>query len=552
MSHQLIQTSKLAVLSTMFMSAIACEAHFIYVLAPEPGTNELQVVFGEGPYAAESNDMLKHLEGIELHARGSADVVQLSDGIGARIAKAYDTEVYEASRTYGVISRGDAPFLLEYYAVGGPSPELAAWQNESQLRFRVTPKPLENGTIELKAIFDNKPVSGAELTLPTGVVKTDKNGIARLRGAAPGLISVRAKWVENTTGVYEDKAYESIKHYSTLTFHLGSNVSENNAIVRCEDTSYPDLPAEVTSFGACLMGRTIYVYGGHMGSAHSYAREEQANTLWSLHLDEPNAVWQDRAKGPHLQGNALVAADGKVILIGGFTAENEVDEEHNLRSKAIARMFDPRTETWSDLPPLPEPRSSFDAIAIDQTVYVVGGWSMQGDAESVWHRSAWKLDLGSADAKWQPIADAPFQRRALALAAHDGKLYAIGGMSRDNGTVTATDVYDPATDLWTEGPKLVGRSMNGFGCAAFPTGGDLYATAFDGSIQKLAHDGSRWEVVGQMPKRRFFHRMLPASPTELLVFGGADMEVGKFPDIDRLVVTNRDVSTPHGDSTSEK
>ncbi len=70
---------------------------------------------------------------------------------------------------------------------------------------------------------------------------------------------------------------------------------------------------------------------------------------------------------------------------------------------------------------MPEPRSSFDAAIIDHTIYVIGGWSMQGDAPRVWHETAWKLDLQSKKPSWLAIAKQPFERRALAVAAFGGK-----------------------------------------------------------------------------------------------------------------------------------
>ena len=183
---------------------------------------------------------------------------------------------------------------------------------------------------------------------------------------------------------------------------------------------------------------------------------------------------------------------------------------------------------------------------------------MKGEGDSAWHTTAWKLDLTSQPLRWQPIAAPPFQRRALAAAAHNGKLYAIGGMQEEGGPTTKTAVYDPASNKWSEGPALVvqdeakpegkssgesskdsgqrrnmsGGMMTGFGASAFATGGHLYATTVQGTLQRLSEDGSKWEVIGKTPTGRFFHRLLPLDDQRLIVVGGSNMSVGKYEEVE--------------------
>src|SRR5690606_23258460 len=192
----------------------------------------------------------------------------------------------------------------------------------------------------------------------------------------------------------------------------------------------------------------------------------------------------------------------------------------------------------TELPPLPEPRSSFDAAVLGDAIYVVGGWSMQGTQENQWHETAWKLDLSGSTPQWQPLPSPPFQRRALALASHDDKLYAIGGMGAEGGPSRQVDVFDPESGKWSSGPELPGEDrMAGFGASAFATGGRLYVSTIDGVLQRLSQDGPQWEIVGKTPTARFFHRMLPLDDSHLLVVGGANMGIGKFDEVEVLSVT---------------
>jgi N-acetylneuraminic acid mutarotase len=294
---------------------------------------------------------------------------------------------------------------------------------------------------------------------------------------------------------------------------------------------YPPLPQRVTSFGAAVVGEHLYVYGGHTGRAHAYYKEAQANTLRRLSLKNPKA-WESLGHGPRLQGLAMVANRGKLYRIGGFTAKNSEGDEHDLWSQAEVTVYDPTTKKWQELSPLPEPRSSFDAAVHEDKIYVIGGWQMRGDEESQWHTTAHVLDLTSEAPQWQPLPKPPFERRALAVAAHAGKVFAIGGMQHKGGPTTRVDVFDPASGKWSQGPSLQGEGMEGFGASAFATGRKLYVSTLNGKLQRLDEDGKSWQVIRQLERARFFHRMLPFADGKLLSVGGANMQSGKFGEID--------------------
>jgi N-acetylneuraminic acid mutarotase len=224
----------------------------------------------------------------------------------------------------------------------------------------------------------------------------------------------------------------------------------------------------------------------------------------------------------------MVAHDGKLYRIGGFTAKNGDGEEEELWSQDGVAAFDPTTKQWKDLPPLPEPRSSFDAAVLGDRIYVVGGWTMRGDTDAQWLQTAYSLDLSQEPLTWESLPEPPFQRRALSVAAHDGKIYAIGGMQKVGGPTTRVDVFDPETQTWSQAPGLQGGGMDGFGSSSFAVGNQLFVTTYSGSIQRLDEDADSWRSLGQLDRARFFHRLLPLSETELIAVGGASMSDGKF------------------------
>lgn len=320
-----------------------------------------------------------------------------------------------------------------------------------------------------------------------------------------------------------------------LAVLTGGNVEQDSS-QETRNVDYPAIPEKVTSFGAAVIDGQLYIYGGHTGRAHAYDKHAQANTLRRLNLQKPKA-WESLAQGPGLQGLALVACGGKLYRVGGFTAKNEAGDDQDLWSQAGVACYDPGTSQWTDLSPLPEPRSSFDAAALDQKIYAIGGWKLAGNEEETWHKTACVLDLSANTPQWQEIPEPPFQRRALAVAAFDGKIYVIGGMQQEGGSTKRVDIFDPKSGEWSQGPSLHGEQMDGFGPSAFATGGSLYVSTYSGLLQRLAKDGQSWERVTELDRARFFHRMLPLSDTQLITVGGASMESGKFDEVDVIDVS---------------
>jgi N-acetylneuraminic acid mutarotase len=279
----------------------------------------------------------------------------------------------------------------------------------------------------------------------------------------------------------------------------------------------PDLPQSISSFGACVSDGHLYVYGGHAGKTHTYSSETTLGQFRRVNLSDP-AKWEDLPGGLHLQGLALVAHKGKVIRVGGMEPRNKPGEEANSHSTATVQAFDPKAGKWADLPPLPAPRSSHDAVVVGDTLIVAGGWNMKGKERPEWHTTFHTLDLSTPTAEWKTEPQ-PFVRRALTAAVHAGKVYVIGGLTKAGETEVDVNVFDPATGKWTDGPKVPGGGMNGFTPAAVAVGKHLYLNPADGVVYKL--DGDKWAETAKVTTPRWVHRAVSLGEDKLLVIGGA-------------------------------
>ena len=520
------------------------QAHFIWLLtgsAETPG--RVQVFFGE---AAEPNDpellnLISKAQAWSAGKWGKPEKLTLTKGgesLEGTLSEKASQNTVILKHTYGVFTQSESSFLLNYYAKSYPYALPGTWnavEDDKRLPLEIVPTREGNDTI-LQLRWNGNPSANSEIVVIGPRIKnrlegtTDESGNFRCKLPTSGVYSIRGKVTEDKAGTHDGKEYKSARHYTTLTLRNAPSQ------LHSARHNFPDLPQGITSFGGAIIDNTFYAYGGNYGSAHEYYNEGQSNDLWSLNLAE-GAEWKKVSTGPRLQGLAMVAHNGLLHRVGGFTAMNKEGDNQDLQSKSSVAQFNPKTGVWKELPPLPEPRSSHDAAILGDTLYVAGGWNMPGAGkDKVWHKTAWTLDLRQENSEWKAIAAPPFQRRALSLAAWNGKMYCIGGMKMEGEPTTQTNVYDPATDSWSAAPSLIGTAMDGFGTSAFACAENLYVSTISGSLQRLTEDGGKWEFVSQFDHPRFFHRMLPWKSSSLVSVGGANMSIGKVMEVDQISV----------------
>jgi N-acetylneuraminic acid mutarotase len=286
-----------------------------------------------------------------------------------------------------------------------------------------------------------------------------------------------------------------------------------------EKSTFAPYPKAISSFGTAVIDDYVYVYGGHSGTAHKYSKETTLGEFRRLNLKSPKE-WENLPGGTGLQGLAVVAHKGKIYRIGGMQPQNEVNEKNRTRSQTTCACFDPQTKKWEEITPLPEPRSSHDAVVLGDRIFVFGGWDL-GEKQK-WYDNGLVLDLSQSDPKWESIPQ-PFQRRALTMSAFDGKIYVIAGLNSEAEMEMQVDVYDPVKKSWSLAPMIPGPQMNGFTPASCVLKDRLYLSGADGRVFRLTEKKDDWEVVGKLEKPRFVHRMVPAGEL-LLNVGGASKQ----------------------------
>ncbi|MEM9354222.1 MAG: hypothetical protein AAGA92_14535 [Planctomycetota bacterium] len=540
-----MQSRTASVLLAAALAALLCQpasAHFTWLASDEEG--HAMLYFSEAPTDQEYK-IPDAIANAEVFAVGKGDAprqlnletVDEETFVGRKSAEPVKTVAF-ANVVYGNYHGT----LLSYYAKHFPG-KAAGWHHAKpvkQLKLDAQLARTKKG-LKLTALWQGEPLADAKATmlLPNGEnleAKTDAEGVAEFTTEAEGLVGILFGYTDTEAkGESGGEPYESASHYCTVTCRLTAPEPEP------EDVSdLTPLPMGLASFGGAVADGWLYAYSGHTGKAHDHSAANLSQGFHRLSLTDPTD-WQTLPMQQPLQGLALVPHGGKLYRVGGLDAQNPtIDDEEELHSVDSFASFDPATNEWTDLAPLPAPRSSHDAVVIGDKLYVVGGWTLEGPSHGDWLADALVYDLADPESGWQALPEQPFQRRALAAGHADGKLYVLCGMDSSDSISREVDVFDPSTKEWSKGPEMPGKGMEGFGVSAWNAGGRLYLSGFGGKVYRLTEAGDGWEAVAELRTRRFFHRLLPHPDGRLIALAGASM-IGHLTGAELLVVKGHKV-----------
>lgn len=243
-------------------------------------------------------------------------------------------------------------------------------------------------------------------------------------------------------------------------------------------TARAAMPTARTDLAVGVVGGMIYAVGGH--NTVDQSAVEAYNPLtdtWSARTPMPTA----RAGLGVGVANGILYAIGGRMLTPGSTYQLPGPAPHPAGPSGqapgitfsdvpgdgatnVAEAYDPATNTWRTIRPMPTPRSHVGVGVIGGIVYVVGGQS--GDD----HLPVVEAYDPATD-QWTTRAPLPYPVGALSVVAMGGKLYAIGGVGGYEGT-SDVEVYDPAADTWTVLPPM---SNARFATGAAFVNGVIYA-----------------------------------------------------------------------------
>jgi N-acetylneuraminic acid mutarotase len=173
-----------------------------------------------------------------------------------------------------------------------------------------------------------------------------------------------------------------------------------------------------------------------------------ADGIWTTRADMPTGRWE----------LSTCIVDGKIYAIGGAGPVYQ--------ALGTVEVYDPVTDTWQAKSEMPTARQCLSTSVVNGKIYAIGG----GAASSISYTS---LEVFSTVEEYDPAIDTwatksemPTARLCHHASVVDGRIYVIGGSDAstpdDGSHVRMVEVYDPATDTWTQKGNMPASRAAGF------------------------------------------------------------------------------------------
>jgi N-acetylneuraminic acid mutarotase len=104
---------------------------------------------------------------------------------------------------------------------------------------------------------------------------------------------------------------------------------------------------------------------------------------------------------------------------------------------------------WMIGSPIPNPRTEVTAVTLNDTLYVIGGFTEDGKITNLVER--YNFSSKSWDENIKPL---PVSLHHTSATTNGNKIYVIGGYYGDWIPSNKLFIYDPVTNNWTTGPFM--------------------------------------------------------------------------------------------------
>lgn len=204
----------------------------------------------------------------------------------------------------------------------------------------------------------------------------------------------------------------------------------------------------------------IYAFGGFVLPQSGPPAWEPVNNAWEY--DPATDAWKALAPMPTKRGSPVAAAVGdKIYVIGGAVpgpGQSAVHPARPHRSVGTVEEYDPATNTWRERSSMPTPRNHATAGVVSGKIYVIGGRVGAAFISSGSSNIDVVEQYDPAADSWGPSrAKMPSARSAMASGVYGGRIYVTGGEGQDSQrmyTFRALEAYDPASNAWSVLPSM--------------------------------------------------------------------------------------------------
>jgi N-acetylneuraminic acid mutarotase len=228
----------------------------------------------------------------------------------------------------------------------------------------------------------------------------------------------------------------------------------------------------------------IYAFGGFTLPEAGPAGWSPIDNAWEY--DPATDEWKALAPMPTKRGAAAAGvANGKIYVTGGANSLPGVTENgiHPARPHNVlptVEEYDPATNTWKTMRSLLLPRNHHVAIGVGDKIYVVGGRVGAAFISSASNNVDLVEMYDPATNLWTPRTRMPTARSAIGAGVYGNHILVAGGEGQDQrflAAFKAVEAYDTALNRWQVLPSMA-RPRHGLAVGAI--GNRLYTVSGDG------------------------------------------------------------------------
>lgn len=200
----------------------------------------------------------------------------------------------------------------------------------------------------------------------------------------------------------------------------------------------------------------LFAIGGETTNGRTVANVD----AYDLQINE----WHRREPLPQPWANLAAAALGSQIYVAGGSAQT-IDSTANMISDQFW-VYNTANDTWAQIGKLPYPLAGAELLAIDNALYLIGGWNGQSAQSEIWRyippapqerdeqgRDTKETTTTPGLAEWALISRMPTARAFFGAVFAKEEIYVVGGYDGQQEARRA-DAYMLSTNTWRELPPL--------------------------------------------------------------------------------------------------
>lgn len=215
-----------------------------------------------------------------------------------------------------------------------------------------------------------------------------------------------------------------------------------------------DMPTARASPEIAVVAGKIYVVGGYSGVDNHL---DNFKVLDIVEVYDPQTNTWERKKDmslPRYQFGIGVVAD-KVYAVGGLVHPRDKKPGDPGRIDLV-EVYDPVMNMWGKRAKMPTQRDNFGVGVVNNRIYAIGGsgWPQVGNGGpflTTIEEYTPKVN------RWRKRVDMPELRLSFSTVAIDNTIYLIGGFVWRNGDLkflSTVDAYNPETEKWSDIPPI--------------------------------------------------------------------------------------------------